>query len=295
VLEPPRRPPSGLSGEGDGRRRGPILVVIHTKEAGLLGRRIELDPGPVLVGSSAENHVVLRDANVAPRHAHFEAHDAAWWYVDDGSVNGSYVNDERITREARLGDGDRIKIGATIFKFLSGQDLEARYHEEIYRLTIIDGLTQVHVKRYLLESLDKETMRARRHAHDLSLLMLDIDHLKKINDVHGHMAGDQVLKEIARLLQQRIKRDEVLARYGGEEFAVVLPQTHLEGARALAEGLREKIEKSRFVFRGEIIGVTVSIGGSILQEGDRGSLDLIKRADEKLHEAKRAGRNRVLV
>jgi diguanylate cyclase (GGDEF)-like protein len=152
----------------------------------------------------------------------------------------------------------------------------------------------VHVKRYLLEALDKELMRARRHIRDLSFLMLDIDHFKKINDVHGHLAGDYVLKEVARIIQQRIRRDEVLARYGGEEFAVILPETTLEGAHALADGLREKIEESRFVFQSETIRVTISVGAALLHDSDRTSLDLIKRADEKLYEAKRSGRNRVV-
>ncbi len=214
--------------------------------------------------------IVLEGDSVSRRHAHFEQRSGAWWCVDDGSTNGSYVNDDQIMREARLGNGDRIKIGPTIFKFLSGQDVEAQYHEEIYRMTIIDGLTQVHVKRYLLESLDKEMIRARRHTRDLSFLMLDIDHFKQINDVHGHLAGDYVLKEVARLIQQRIRRDEVLARYGGEEFAIILPETNMEGARALAEGLREKIEQSRFIFQGEVIRVTISIGIAML-EGDRAS------------------------
>src|SRR4029077_14156994 len=163
-----------------------------------------------------------------------EQRSGAWWCVDDGSTNGSYVNEEQIMREARLDNGDRIKIGPTIFKFLSGQDVEAQYHEEIYRMTIIDGLTQVHVRRYLLESLDKELMRARRHSRDLSFLMADIDNFKNINDRHGHLVGDYVLKEVARLIQQRIRRDEVLARYGGEEFAIILPETTREGGRSLA-------------------------------------------------------------
>src|SRR5260370_12168546 len=152
-------------------------------------------------------------------------------------------------REARLDNGDRIKVGPTIFKYLSGQDVEAQYHEEIYRMTIIDGLTQGHVKRYLLEALEKEIIRARRHARDLSFIMFDIDHFKKINDHHGHLAGDFVLKELARIVQGRIRRDEVFARYGGEEFAIVLPETNLEGARALAEGLREKIDSTRLLFQ----------------------------------------------
>ena len=282
-------------GNGDGVPKGnDCLVVIYTKEPSLLGRRFVLDTSPIRIGRGAENHIVLEGDSVSRRHAHFEERSESWWCVDDGSTNGSYVNDEQIMREARLGNGDRIKIGPTIFKFLSGQDVEAQYHEEIYRMTIIDGLTQVHVKRYLLESLDKELMRARRHTRDLSFLMLDIDHFKKINDLHGHLAGDYVLKEVARIIQQRIRRDEVLARYGGEEFAVILPETNLEGAHALADGLREKIEESRFVFQGETIQVTISIGVAMLHDDDRTSLDLIKRADEKLYAAKRAGRNRVL-
>jgi diguanylate cyclase (GGDEF)-like protein len=282
-------------GGDDGLPKGNgCLVVIYTKEPSLLGRRFVLDSSPIRIGRGAENNIVLEGDSVSRRHAHFEERSQAWWCVDDGSTNGSYVNDEQIMREARLGNGDRIKIGPTIFKFLSGQDVEAQYHEEIYRMTIIDGLTQVHVKRYLLEALDKEVMRARRHLRDLSFQMLDIDHFKKINDLHGHLAGDYVLKEVARLIQQRIRRDEVLARYGGEEFAIILPETNLEGARALAEGLREKIEESRFVFQNETIRVTISIGVAMLLDDDRASIDLIKRADEKLYEAKRAGRNRVL-
>ena len=280
-------------GTEDGPQGNDCLVVIYTKEPTLLGRRFVLDSSPIRIGRGAENHIVLEGDSVSRRHAHFEQRSGAWWCVDDGSTNGSYVNDDQIMREAKLGNGDRIKIGPTIFKYLTGQDVEAQYHEEIYRMTIIDGLTQVHVKRYLLEALDKELMRARRHARELSFLMIDIDHFKKINDVHGHLAGDYVLKEVAKHMQQRIRRDEVLARYGGEEFAIILPETNLEGGRALAEGLREKIEQSRFVFQGETIQVTISAGAAILGEQDKVSTDLIRRADEKLYEAKRAGRNRV--
>jgi two-component system cell cycle response regulator len=204
------------------------------------------------------------------------------------------VNDEQIAREMGLANGDRIKVGPTIFKYLSGQDVEAQYHEEIYRMTIIDGLTQAHVKRYLLEALEKEIIRARRHARDLSFLMFDIDHFKKINDFHGHLAGDFVLKELARIVHGRIRRDEVFARYGGEEFAIVLPETNLEGASALAEWLREKVESARFIFQNEQIHVTISIGVTMLQESFKTSLDLIQSADTKLYEAKRGGRNRVV-
>ena len=161
-------------------------------------------------------------------------------------------------------------------------------------MTIIDGLTQAHVKRYLLEALEKELIRARRHERELAFLMFDIDHFKKINDHHGHLAGDHVLKELARLVQARIRRDEVFARYGGEEFAILLPETTIDGARLLAEGLREKVADAHFIFQNEVIAVTISVGVARLEEGHKTSLDLIKTADEKLYEAKRGGRNRVV-
>jgi diguanylate cyclase (GGDEF)-like protein len=278
----------------DGPKGGDCIVVIYTKEPSLLGKRFVLDISPMRIGRGAENHIVLEGDSVSRRHAHIEQRGNVWWAVDDGSTNGTYVNDEQISREMGLANGDRIKVGPTIFKYLSGQDVEAQYHEEIYRMTIIDGLTGAHVKRYLLEALEKEIIRARRHARDLSFMMFDIDHFKKINDYHGHLAGDFVLKELARIVQARIRRDEVFARYGGEEFAIILPETNLEGARALSEGLREKVEQSRFVFQGEQIHVTISIGVAVLQEQDRTSMDLIKNADTKLYEAKRGGRNRVV-
>ncbi|MFO0676632.1 MAG: GGDEF domain-containing protein [Polyangiaceae bacterium] len=278
----------------DGHRGTDCIVVIYTKEPTLLGKRFVLETSPMRIGRGGENHIVLEGDSVSRRHAHFEQRADKWFCVDDGSTNGTYVNDDQIAREVMCQNGDRIKVGPTIFKYLAGQDVEAQYHEEIYRMTIIDGLTQAHVKRYLLESLEKEIIRARRHARALSFLMFDIDHFKKINDVHGHLAGDFVLKEVAKIVQGRIRRDEVFARYGGEEFAIVLPETSLDGAKALAEGLREKIESSRFVFQNELIRVTISIGVSELADQDKTSLDLIKAADEKLYAAKRGGRNRVV-
>ncbi len=274
-------------------RGNDCLVVIYTKEPTLLGKRFVLEGSPFKIGRGTENHIVLEGDSVSRRHVHFEQRGAIWYAVDDNSTNGTYVNDDQITREIALANGDRIKVGPTIFKYLSGADVEAQYHEEIYRMTIIDGLTQAHVKRYLLEALEKEIIRARRHTRELSFLMFDVDHFKKINDFQGHLAGDFVLKELARIVQGRIRRDEVFARYGGEEFAIILPETNLEGARSLAEGLREKIEQSKFVFQNEVIQVTVSIGVAQLREEDRTSMDLIKWADERLLEAKRAGRNRV--
>ena len=192
VVQPPPN-------SGGPRATTDCLVVIYTKEPTLLGKRFVLEHNSTRVGRGADNHIVLDGDSVSRRHAHFEQRAAAWLVVDLGSTNGTYCNDEQISREVVLKNGDRVKIGPTIFKFLSGADVEAQYHEEIYRMTIMDGLTQIHNKRYLYEALEREIIRGRRHERDLAILLFDIDHFKRINDVHGHLAGDFVLKELARV------------------------------------------------------------------------------------------------
>lgn len=285
--------PVGGDNEDNGVIRTDCLVVIYTKEPTLLGKRFVLEDSPTRVGRGTDNHIVLDADSVSRQHARFEARDKAWIVTDEGSTNGTYCNDEQVLREVVLRNGDRVKIGSTIFKFLSGADVEAQYHEEIYRLTIVDGLTQVHNKRYLYEALERELIRARRHSRLLTVMMFDIDHFKRINDLHGHLAGDFVLKELARIVQSRIRRDEVFARYGGEEFCIILPETMLEGAVELGERLRQQIQEHTFAFQQDKMRVTVSVGCAVLTDEDRNAGELLKRADERLYEAKNSGRNRV--
>ena len=282
-----------VAGEEGDENRTDCLVTIYTKEPTLLGKRFVLDESPTRVGRGTDNHIVLDSDSVSRRHAEFEAKGTAWTVMDLGSTNGTYCNDEQVHREVVLRNGDRVKIGSTIFKFLSGADVEAQYHEEIYRLTIVDGLTQVHNKRYLYEALERELIRGRRHNRNLAVLMFDIDHFKRINDLHGHLAGDFVLKELARLVQSRIRRDEVFARYGGEEFCIILPETTLDGAVELGERLRQQVHDNTFVFQQDRIKVTISVGCAVLSDTDRNAGELLKRADERLYEAKNSGRNRV--
>ncbi len=285
VVQRPSGEPEGFGND--------CLVCIYSKEPTLLGKRFVLEHNPMRVGRGTDNHIVLEGDSVSRRHCHFEKRNGGWVVVDDGSTNGTYLNEEQIVREAPLQNSDRIKVGPTILKYLSGADAEAKYHEEIYKMTIIDGLTQIHNKRYLYEALERELIRARRHERPLSLAIFDIDFFKRINDQYGHLAGDHVLRELARLVQNRIRRDEVFARYGGEEFVIVLPETALDGAVALAENICALVAEHRFVFQGERIPTTISIGCALLEPGDQTANELIQRADEKLYEAKRGGRNRV--
>lgn len=267
------------------------LVVIYAPSSNQLGKRFSLVDGTVLIGRGSENDVVLFSDSVSRRHARIESRPNGYRIVDMCSTNGTYVNDQPV-QERTLCRGDQIKIGDTILKFLSGEDLESQYHETIYRMTIIDGLTEIHNKRYFAEQLERELSRAIRHRRPLALVMCDIDHFKSINDEFGHLAGDYVLKEVARISKSRLRPDDVIARYGGEELALILPETDLGGARLIADQLRELIAITAFVFEDEDIDVTVSCGVAEL-DPSWGPHDFVKAADEMLYDAKRAGRNRV--
>jgi len=266
------------------------LVIIYSSDARQFGKRHVLGPEPVLLGRGSENTIVLENDSVSRRHCKIEKRGRAYHVQDLSSTNGTYVNDELIT-DYQLRRGDQVKVGDTIFKFLSGSDMEAQYHETIYKMTIVDGLTGVNNKRFLMETLEREIPRARRHQRPLTLVMFDIDHFKHINDTYGHLAGDYVLKELAQLVKGRLRPDDVLGRYGGEEFCVVLPETDLEGGSSIAEELRILVQDHSFVFEQERINVTISLGVAVLQD-DNDLTAFIKSADEHLYAAKRDGRNR---
>jgi diguanylate cyclase (GGDEF)-like protein len=188
-------------------------------------------------------------------------------------------------------DGDLIKIGRTIFKFLTGGNIENAYHEEIYRLTTIDGLTQIFNKRYFLETLEREIARSHRYRREMSLVMFDIDHFKKVNDSFGHLAGDYVLKHLAQTVKTRIRREDCFARYGGEEFAIVLPEIDGLNAKPFAEKIRQLVEATDFKFENTTMPVTISMGVATLDVESTDAQALIKRADDRLYEAKSSGRN----
>ncbi len=268
------------------------LVVIYSIDARQFGKRRVLNGEPVHLGRGSENTLVFENDSVSRRHAKIEKRGLHWYVIDLESTNGTFVNDEPIT-DYRLRRGDQLKVGDTILKFLSGSDVEAQYHETIYRMTIVDGLTGIHNKRYLTETLEREMPRAQRHQRPLSLMMFDIDRFKSINDTYGHLAGDYVLKELASIVRMRLRPDDVLGRYGGEEFAVILPETRIDGAQSIAEDIRRLVEEHVFVFEDERVAVTISIG--IAQFSYNSSVSkFIQQADERLYEAKREGRNRVV-
>ena len=278
--------PAGTETSED--ERNACVVQIYGDD---LGKRYPITD-ELTVGRSEDSTIVVDVPNVSRKHARLFFEGDRYWVEDLGSTNGTHVNDVEITCRRPLSNGDLITTGGLVFKFIVGGNVEALYHEEIYRLAILDGLTGVHNKRYFLEFLEREMARSKRHHRPLSLAMLDLDYFKTVNDLYGHLAGDTTLKKVAHLIQDRVRQDELLARYGGEEFAVVLPETDMAGALAFGEMVRRQIEGFYFTFDEQDIRVTVSIGVATLGSDDDADA-LIGNADSQLYKAKSAGRNRV--
>lgn len=266
------------------------LVTIYGPD---LGRQYTLDLESISIGRGAENDIVIDMDNVSRRHARVVAQAGGFVVEDLESTNGTYVNDGEVRAE-RLHNGDLIKIGGAILKFLQGGNIEALFHEEIYRMTIVDGLTQIHNKRYFIEFLDREMARCARYERPLSLILFDIDHFKRINDGHGHLAGDHVLKRLAELVSKHIRREEAFARYGGEEFAIIMPETPASRAQIFAEKIRHMVEETQFEYEGQMIPVTCSLGVAEMSAQHRSPSAFVAAADAYLYEAKGSGRNRVV-
>jgi diguanylate cyclase (GGDEF)-like protein len=274
------------------RRRGEAcVVVLYGPE---LGRRATIGRGAFQIGRSSKNELPIDQESVSRHHARISATAKGFAIEDLGSTNGTYVNHEKLGRERRmLKDGDQIRVGRSILKFMSGTNVEANYHEEIYRLMTVDALTQVYNKRYFGEALEREFNRAHRYKRELSLVLIDIDFFKAINDKYGHLGGDSVLRQLASEVKPRLREQDIFARVGGEEFAMLLPEIAAEGAAATAEKVRRIIEAAEFRFEAAILKITVSAGVTSLDPRGRDPNSLYERADSALYEAKAKGRNRV--
>ena len=268
------------------------LVLIYPDTLSI-GQRYSIKRKPISLGREPDNMIMLPLDAVSRNHAVIERRRRSIVVKDLGSTNGTYVNGVRI-EEHVLCHGDLVGISSAIFKFLSGSGVEQAYHEAIYRLAIIDGLTEAYNARYMLEYLSRELARCSRRTQPLSLVMFDLDHFKDINDEYGHLTGDMVLRELAQRMTARIRKEEILVRYGGEEFVAVLPQTDHAGAMVFAEQIRRLVQRTPFDIEDELVRVTISGGVATVEDCNVEPSVIIKNADENLYEAKRRGRNRII-
>ncbi|MGN6108981.1 MAG: diguanylate cyclase [Kofleriaceae bacterium] len=280
------------AGESPRTRERPCLTAITGTSAGHVHR---IPRGESVIGRSLGADIRIVDDGVSRRHARLRDDGEQLWIDDLESRNGTFVNGQRIERGVLLREGDKIAIGRTaVLRFAYHDQLDESFHENLLSSALRDPLTRLFNKRYLLDRLDSELKFAQRHDTALSLLMLDLDHFKHMNDGHGHLAGDAVLANVAGALARAVRNEDIVARFGGEEIAIVLRAIAFERALQLGERLRRLVEQTATPYKGRELRTTVSIGVAGYPTTRAETVEqLLEAADQALYRAKREGRNRV--
>ncbi len=282
----------GSAEKARARKLTPYLIVLIGAN---VGETFRLEEGELILGRSPSSTIRFDDDGVSRRHARLWSAPGGEWIIEDlKSANGMLVNGERTMTHALRAE-DKIQLGPnTLVKFTLHDELEENFQKQMYDAALRDGLTGIFNKKYFLTRLDTELAYARRHRTNLSLVMLDVDHFKRVNDTLGHLAGDAVLVTLTQIVARTLRAEDVLARYGGEEFAVICRGVSRDQACVLAERIRGHVAASPLDAAGTRVGVTVSLGVAGMPEfAAESSVQLVAAADEALYAAKRGGRNRV--
>jgi diguanylate cyclase (GGDEF)-like protein len=305
----PERPPRAFTDETNetplirlnddltGPKR-PCLVVIAGQHLG------EIFPieGEIIIGRDPDAQLRLHeDEGVSRRHARVTKVADGALLADLGSQNGTWVDGERVQQHL-LKEGMKIRVGQTsVLKFARYDAVEEKAQRQLLESALRDGLTRAFNRRYFMQRLGAEIRFAERHHQPLALLMIDIDHFKRINDSHGHQLGDEVLRTLVSVLHETLRAEDVLARLGGEELAVLVRGVSRDSALVLGERLRRVVETIALKHDDKPLPLTVSIGISLFpipdgaegvpaeQSGDK----LVELANAALLRAKNSGRNRV--
>lgn len=302
---------------GGGEKR-PYLVVLHGPNA---GQTFPLKFPRCVIGRGADADIVIDDPGVSRTHAEivFESWATGPLVRDLGSTNGTFCNN-RPVEICELSDGDRIRLGVNIVLRIDYLDeLEESVQTQLYEGAVRDGLTDAFNRRAFNAHLSREVAFAMRHDSPLSLLMIDIDRFKSVNDVYGHLTGDLVLVGVARIISSLVRVEDFFARYGGEEFAVLLRHTETKAASTLATRIRMAVESTPIpvpsgkgpegeslrgpeaqtrTIRHKLIRIpiTVSIGLATLNDCNYNTAQaLVESADKALYRAKTEGRNRLCI
>jgi diguanylate cyclase (GGDEF)-like protein len=260
----------------------------------VLGLTVEL-AGEVVIGRDPACTVALPSDDVSRRHARIERDGEGHVLVDLGSTNGTFVNGRAVERH-RLAAGDRIGVGGFVAAYVDPGAAAAEGLRDLARLAALartDALTGLPNRRALEDELARATARASRGGTALAALVIDVDRFKQVNDAHGHAAGDAVLAAVAARAAGALRAGDLLARIGGEEFAALLPGADLARAAEAGERIRAAIAAEPVAAGGLGLAVSVSVGCAALGAGEPDGRALLARADQRLYEAKRAGRNRV--
>ncbi len=270
-----------------------IVTVLAGPQIGLA---CEVEAGEVVLGRGEGCTLVLNDPGLSRRHCRLVKQGDRVLIEDLGSSNGTFVDGEMVKGQRPLAEGARINLGRHTVLSLSRQDpLERHAARQLYESSMRDPLTELYNRRYFDQRLGEEHAFALRHQRPLSVILLDLDHFKRINDTHGHPAGDEVLRQVAQLIKRCVRQEDTSCRLGGEEFGVMVRVESKEGTRAVAERIRRRIADTPVSFGDQQITVTVSAGVATASAPHpyESPAALLAAADRALYRAKEQGRNRV--
>jgi two-component system cell cycle response regulator len=289
---------------GRGRDRRPALVFLRGE---LLAVPIPLERDEVILGRALEADVRVNDARASRLHARItterdgETGFTRYRITDLGSTNGTVVNGQLVT-DALLQDGDKIVIGEHLLRFDMLDEIDREFQRQIHRLLVHDELTGLLTGKSFFSELRREAARAAAESRPFCVLMMDIDHFKKVNDTYGHLVGNQTLEEVGGVIMRSLRAGDVAARFGGEEFAAFLLDAQYAQGLVAAERVRAGVEEYAFpitrhgaaeVESPQTHYITISIGVAAFPDDARDPIELVELADTALYRAKRGGRNRV--
>ncbi len=286
--------------EEKGKKRGeqhPFLTVIWGTNFDF-GREMKLGEKPILIGRSREASFRLTDRMVSRRHCVIrpvrEKNEVYYLVEDVGSSNGTYVNEERILDKKILTSGDKIRVGETILKFHFKDEFDTLFFQKLYKMAVYDGHTGLLNKSFFMDEAKIQFEIASRQNLPLSLVLFDLDDFRAVSERFGHPVGDIVLKKVAEIITTSKRTQDIAGRLGMEEFGVLLPATDINGAVALAERVRENVEKTPIKAYHEIVKVTISAGISNYPTTASSLSELMGQAEQALSQAKGMGKNKVL-
>ncbi|MFW5925612.1 MAG: diguanylate cyclase [Myxococcota bacterium] len=260
-----------------------------------VGKMFPIEEDQVIIGRGSEAAACVPDRSLSRRHARVYRRGEGFYVEDLGSTNGTFLNGAAVKLPTKVHEGDRIQVGSGIlFRVHLQDEVEQAATRRLYESAVRDPLTHVHNRRYLDERLVTEFAYSRRHLTPLSLLLVDLDHFKRINDTVGHLAGDAVLRVVAGAMQRMLRTEDLVARYGGEEFCVVARGIDGRNAMIVGERIRRTVEGLAIPWEGSTLRVTLSVGITTMdQEHPFPSVEtLLAAADAALYRAKSGGRNR---
>ena len=284
----------------DGAAKGEqsiVLTVIAGSEVDF-GKHFVLERQRTGIGREKVNDIALSDGKVSKAHCEISVICSSRGIeqisiLDLDSTNGTYVNGEPVV-QATLKAGDKIRAGSSVLQLSYSDEIEREYHAKLFDFAARDALTGMYNKRFVVNELENYSRIARRSRRAFSVILIDIDDFKQINDRYGHLSGDEYLKRLAGLIRDTLRDQDIAGRIGGEEFLVVLPETAIDGAMQLAVRLRKRVEEFVLPLQGQDVRTTISAGVCQYQRGMKDVKELLDLADQALYEAKRSDKNKVM-